>query len=152
MKSPRLILSTLIAALLIAPPLTFAMKPDNAIVARKSVMKVIGLNFGPMGQMVKGKIPFDKTVFAANALRVKLVADMSIEHYFPKGSEQGKDTTVKPAIWADWETFKAGLKDLRNESAKLADVAATGDEGRMRSQFLDTAKTCKSCHDDFREK
>ena len=152
MKRKTLITTVLAGALLGAGMVQAAMKPDDAIVARKAVMRVIGLNFGPLGAMVKGQIPFDNQVFAANAQRLKLVSEMPVEQYFPKGSETGKGTTVTREIWENWDDFENGLKKWRMELAKLAEVAQTGDEAAMRKQFSEAAKTCKGCHDDFREK
>ncbi|RMF17564.1 MAG: cytochrome c [Gammaproteobacteria bacterium] len=148
----KVLLTATLAATCWAGVAQAAMKPDDAIVARKAVMRVIGLNFGPLGAMVKGKVPFNQEVFKANTQRLKLVSEMPVEKYFPKGSETGKGTTVTQDVWNEWDEFEEGLKKWRMELSKLADVAQSGDEAAMRKQFAATAKTCKGCHDDFREK
>lgn len=127
---------------------------ERAINYRQGVMAVIGWNFGPMGAMVKGDRPFDKAVFARNAERVALMAPMALEG-FPAGSDTGTDkfpTRAKADAWLDQDKFKELMKKMEDETARLARVAKGGDEKAMKDQFGTTAKACKACHDDFREK
>ena len=62
------------------------MKPEAAIRARQSIMRVVALNFGPVSQMAQGKIAFNKEVFTVNALRLQSVWSMDVSRYFPAGS------------------------------------------------------------------
>jgi cytochrome c556 len=125
-----------------------AVTVDDAIKYRKSVYQVIKWNFGPMGAMVKGEMPFDAEAFARHAERVAALSGMPLEGFIPD-SDLG-DTTAKSEIWQQWDTFKSRMQDFETEAAKLAEVARGGDEKAIRAQFGATAKTCKACHDDFR--
>ncbi len=49
---------------------TAAVKPETAIHYRQSVYTMIGWNFGPMAQMVKGKTAWDATEFSKHAERI----------------------------------------------------------------------------------
>jgi len=122
---------------------------EEAIDYRSSVMTVMRWNVGPMGDMVKGKKPFDAAKFANHAQDLARTATLDILAGFPEGSDLG-ETDARPEIWMSWDDFKGKLEALRTESAKLAEVAASGDEAAMKKQFGATAKTCKSCHDDFK--
>lgn len=124
-------------------------KPEDAIQYRQGVMRAVGWNFGPMGAMVKGERPFDRTFFARNAKRLAALSEMPLEGFVP-GTESG-DTRAKPEIWLDWDKYKASMERMGKASTKLAEVAVSGDEKAIKAQFGETAKTCKSCHDDFRK-
>lgn len=113
-------------------------------------MTVIKWQFEPMAAMVKGKMPFNKDLFAQNAAYLEVLSKLPLEGFTP-GSDKG-DTKAKPEIWTDWDKFKSRMNGFQMESAKLASVAKGGDMNAIRAQFGDTAKTCKACHDDFKKK
>jgi len=48
-------------------------KPEDAIRARQSIMRVVALNFGPLASMAQDKTPYNKDVFLANAVRLEQV-------------------------------------------------------------------------------
>ncbi|MFZ5559092.1 MAG: c-type cytochrome [Pseudomonadota bacterium] len=146
----KLGIATIAAALASGTALAQSVKPEDAIKYRQGVLRAIGWNFGPMGAMVKGEIPFDKAKFERNAGRVAALAPMPWEG-FMAGTETG-DTRAKPEIWLDQEKFQKLAERMEAETAKLAEVARSGDEAKMKAQFGETAKACKACHDDFRKK
>jgi cytochrome c556 len=123
---------------------------ERAIAYRQGVYQVMAWNFGPMGAMVKGEIPFDATVFAKNAERVQLMSKMPLEGFIP-GSDKG-DTEAKPAIWQNWDDFKAKVEKLEQETAKLAELAKTATKvEEVTPQLGKTGKVCKGCHDDYKK-
>ena len=122
----------------------------EAIEYRQSVMKIVGWNFKPMGAMVKGERPFDAKAFAAHAKDLAAVSSVSILAGFPEDTD-GKGSKAKPEIWMKWDDFEEKMGAMKREVAKLGEVAAGGDEGAMKKQFGAAAKTCKGCHDDYKE-
>jgi cytochrome c556 len=132
-----------------------SMKPEASITARRAVLRVVALNFGPLGAMAKGDIPFDAEVFKTNSARMLAVSSMPLQDYFPEGTDEDAGdvkTRAMPEIWLDWEDFEQKLEAMRKEVAKLAEVAQSGDESAMKAQVGATGKSCKSCHDDYRNK
>ena len=121
-----------------------------AVDFRESAMTIYKWYLGPMGAMVKGKTPFDGKAFRERAEGLAAAAGLNLLAGFPEGSADG--TEARPEIWSRWSEFEEKYQALREQSARLAQVAATGDEAAMKAQFGETAKTCKGCHDDFREK
>ena len=121
-----------------------------AVDFRESAMTIYKWYLGPMGAMVKGKTPFDGKAFREHAEGLAAAAGLNLLAGFPEGSADG--TEARPEIWSRWSEFEEKYRALREQSARLAQVAATGDEAAMKAQFGETAKTCKGCHDDFREK
>jgi cytochrome c556 len=70
---------------------------------------------------------------------------------FPKGSGEGR-TKAKQEIWGNWSKFESAAKAFERESAKLAEVAESGDMEAFAKQVRTTAKTCGGCHKHFRER
>jgi cytochrome c556 len=126
-----------------------AVKPETAIAYRQAGYTMLGWNFGPMAQMVRGKTPWDATEFARRAERVALIAPQLLEG-FPQGSDTGATTEAKAEIWKNMDDFKLKMDDLVKQSRLLADVAKSGDEAKMKEQFKQTAEACKACHEKYR--
>jgi cytochrome c556 len=139
----------IIAAFAGAAVATAAVKPETAIHYRQSVYTMIGWNFGPLAQMVKGKSAWDAAEFSRHAERIAFLTPQLLEG-FPQGSDSGADTEAKPEIWNSMDDFKSKMDDLVKQSRLLADVAKGGDEAKMKEQFKHTASACKACHDKYR--
>ncbi|KPK09494.1 MAG: hypothetical protein AMJ64_00105 [Betaproteobacteria bacterium SG8_39] len=135
------------------------MKPEAAIRARQSIMRVMSLNFGPVAGMAQGKIAFNKDVFATNALRLESVWAMNVAAFFPAGSDKpvagskiAEFTRAKPEIWSQPDKFKQAQDTMTEAVGKLAAAVKSGDEGAMKAAAGGVGKACKGCHDDFQAK
>jgi len=146
---------TLVAAALSAavalPTVAHIEKTEPLQSLRQSYFALVGMTFGPMGDMVKGKIDWDQVTFERWARDLAAVSTYNVERGFAPGSEEGK-TRAKPEIWLDLEEFGEHLEELRAETAKLAEVAKTGDRDAIQAQFGATGKACKGCHDEYKAK
>jgi cytochrome c556 len=125
-------------------------KPEDAVKYRKAAFTVTAAHFVRMGAMAQGKVPFDAKLAAENA---EIVADMAKLPWqaFGEGTETA-DSKAKPEIWKQNAKFKELSDKFQSESVKLAAAAKTGKEDAFKAAFTATAGTCKSCHDDFRNK
>lgn len=130
---------------------SFAVKPEDAIKYRRGIMTAQGWNFGAMGAMVKGEVPYDKAEFLKRAENLAALSKMSLEGFTVEGSDKG-ETKAKPEVWTEMEKFKGGTMKLATESGKLVAAAQGDDMGAIKAQFNDVAKVCKGCHDNFRSK
>jgi cytochrome c556 len=147
----RFIATLAIGAALALPAVAHIEKSEPMQSLRQSYFALIGMNFGPMGDMVKGKIEWNAEQFSKLAAEVAAVASYSVERGFMPGTDMGK-TRAKPEIWDNMEDFTEKLEAFRTESAKLAEVAQSGDEDAIKEQFGATGQTCKSCHDEYKSK
>lgn len=86
----------------------------------------MGWNFGPIGQMAQGRIPFDAREFELRAGPVAALTPMLAESYGAE-SRDVAGSKARPARWARRADFDAKLKDLVDRSA-------------------DTAGACRACH------
>ena len=131
----------------LATPAVLA-KENPAIAYRKSVMTLLGSNFGPMSMTAKGDIPWDDARMAAWGKDLKTVTSLNILRGFPEDSGTGK-TNAKPEIWQNFDDFKKKLETMQLEAAKLGDLAAAGDRKAITEQIAVTGKSCKSCHEKY---
>jgi cytochrome c556 len=144
-----LIVLTLILGFLGVAYAQFA-KPEDAIQYRQSVMFLIGQHFGRMAAVVKGQSPYDKAVFEQNAALVDTLATLPWEAFMVPGTDKGK-TGLKSSAFKEKDKFMQDAKKMEAETAKLAATAQTGNMDAIKAQLGETAKSCKSCHDDFRK-
>ena len=125
-------------------------KPEDAIQYRQSVMFLIGQHFGRMAAVVKGQSPYDKAAFEQNAAIVDTLAALPWEAFMAPGTDKGK-TDLKSSAFKEKDKFMQDAKKMEAETAKLAKMAQTGNLDAIKTQFGETGKSCKSCHDDFRK-
>jgi cytochrome c556 len=127
-----------------------ASKLDDAVYYRQGVMNVFSWNAGQMAAMVKGEVPFDRAAFQGYATDLASAAALNLLPGFPEESAT-EDSDARDEIWLNWPDFESKLQTLRTESAKLAKVAEDGDEAAIKAQLDATRRTCKSCHDDYKQ-
>jgi len=138
------------AALALSATANAATEAEKAVEYRKSVFHVMGHNFHPMAEMVKGKIDFDAEEFATRAERVAQLSHMPLEG-FKEGTADVGGSEAKAKIWDNWDDFQDKLTTLQEKSAELAKVAEGGDMEAIAPKFKAVGKACKSCHDDYKE-
>jgi len=125
-------------------------KTEDAVKYRQSVMSVIGTHFTRMGAVVKGEAPYDRDAFEQNASLLATLTKLPWDAFMVAGSD--KDSKMKAEALAQKDKFMDLAKANRAEVAKLAAVAKGGDLNAVKAQFGETGKTCKACHDMYRNK
>ena len=129
-----------------------APKPENLIKWRQSAFQVVAWNSGRIKASLDGGYNKDQVLRSANAIAA--IANSGLGSLFAAGTETGKgwhDTTVKADAFANTAKFAEHGGDFAKESSELVRVvSAGGDAGAVKDQFARLQKTCKSCHDDFR--
>lgn len=128
-----------------------APKPEQLIKWRQSAYQVIGWNTGRVKANVDGSYNKDEVIRAANTIAA--VANSGLPSLFPAGTETGKgwkDTTVKATLFSDASGAAAAQAAFGKEATELARLAQAGDVAAVKAQLAALQKTCKACHDDFR--
>ncbi len=123
---------------------------EDAIKYRQSAFTLVKGNLGPMGAMVKGETPFDSAAFQRHAENLAALSMMTGDGFI-EGSDLG-DTKARPAVWEKRAAFDEKMEEFRKASADLAAAAKSGNLDTVKRPFAVAAKTCKSCHDDFKSK
>jgi cytochrome c556 len=125
-------------------------KPEDAIRYRQSALFVMSQHFGRIGAVVKGERPYSKEEVVKNAAIAEQMSSLHWDAFAP-GTDKG-NTRAKPEIWSNPAQFKSAAEKMEQEMHKLATVAKGGDLNAIKTQFGETGKACKACHDDFRKK
>jgi cytochrome c556 len=113
------------------------------------VYHVIVWNYMQMGEMVKGKKPYDAADYSKRAERIAALSTQLEEGFVPNSA--GRDSTeAKAEIWSNWDDFKSKLGDFERESKALAEVAKTGKFDDVKAQHAKVSGTCKACHDKYK--
>lgn len=123
---------------------------ERALEYRQGAMNVYSWNMKAMGDMMKGKKPYDGEAFARHASDLAAAASLDLLAGFPPESDSG-ETDARADIWFDFEDFTQKLEDLRSASQNLSQVAAGGDKEAMGEALGKTGKSCKACHDSYKD-
>jgi cytochrome c556 len=145
----------LVIGLTLSVPGMAAKDPNkSAIKARQGEMQLRAFNAGPLFAMAKGKMEYDadKASMLANNL-VKLL-DIDIRSAWVKGTDNENypdNTTSLPKIWTTYPEIGKYGKKYATAVRELAAVAGEG-KSKLKSKIGALGKSCKGCHDEFREK
>jgi len=144
----KLAIASLAGTLLLGAVNVQADDIEDAIEYRQGIFTAMKWYFGPMGAMVKGDMPYDQAEFTRRAEQFAKLTPMA-EEGFVEGSAEGSEAL--PEIWEDMDTFSAGFDKLETAANALVAASKTGDMGQIKPAFGEVAKSCKGCHDNFRE-
>ena len=129
-----------------------APRPEALVKWRQSAFQVIGWNTGRIKSALAGRYDAHEVRSAANALAA--VASAGLPELFAAGTADTKGwraTSASDAVFSEAAKFRALSEDFARQTAELARLAAGSDAGAVRTQFEKVAKTCKGCHDRYRE-
>lgn len=126
--------------------------PANLIKYRQSIMKAIGGHMGALAGVAKGEVSFTDEV-GGHAHAINQMSK-GLARLFPKGSgSEAGETRALPVIWEKWSDFEAAVDRLKSESAKLEELAKSGDREAIATQVGSLGKNgCGGCHTTFRKK
>jgi cytochrome c556 len=114
---------------------------------RVGVMKAIGGQMTSLGASLKGQVYTENLKLHASAMAS--MADI-VPQVFPKGSGVEKSETL-PAVWEKPEEFKQRMDDFVSAAKQLEKIVSSDDMKAIGGGVQKLGKTCKGCHDDFRE-
>ena len=127
---------------------------EKAIKARQSEMQLRSFNAGPLFGMAKGKMPYDAELAGKLAANLKLLLDVDNGRAWAEGPDNsaypGKTTSL-PKIWTTYPEIAEYGKNYKKAVMDLA-AAAGGGVDALKKAIGPLGKSCKACHDDFREK
>ena len=126
----------------------------KAIKARQGEMQLRSFNAGPLFGMAKGDIEYDAEMANKLAGNLKLLLDLDMSRSWPSGSDNGNyagKTTALPKIWTTYPEISEYGKKYAMAVTELAAAAGNGRDA-LKSKIGALGKSCKGCHDEFREK
>jgi len=104
-----------------------------------------------MGDMVKVDGDFDAEIFAARAADFERLSHIPWAGFSVEGAMPGDNTDALPAIWDNWSDFQQKADEFTKRTSDLLAATASGDLATIQPAFMEAAKSCKGCHDDYRD-
>jgi cytochrome c556 len=99
---------------------------------------------------IKGNLSGDAAMIAQKASEIEAWAK-EIVNFFPEGSNQSPSEAL-PAIWKEFDRFTELAKANARAAGKLKTLAQSGaDTNALTNGFKALGKTCKDCHNDYKE-
>lgn len=151
-----LALTTVVAALL-ASASAFAKPAANekhanwATKVRKANFTLLGHNMGPLGGMLKGRVPFDAQTVAEKATMINYLANMIADTSKVDTSKFKVETEALDKIWQNQDDYNEKIQALIDASAKVKEIALTGSESDVKKAMGKMGKSCGSCHDSYKQ-
>ncbi len=121
---------------------------------RMGAMKSLGDAMKRLTAIMKGEAPYDSYAVVRNADFLVRHGGDAMTRMFPVGSNPHPSEAL-PTIWEEWPKFENLAQDLTRKASALRTVAQTPSANPSDAairHFRDTARTCKACHDDFRQR
>ena len=120
---------------------------DKNVKERMMLMKEMANNTKTIGQMLKGKTPFDAD---EAKLALERLSSLSLEtpKVFKVNASDPK-SEARPAIWDEFDEFTRLSKDLAETSLVLAGSIDSIDD--LRPALKGVSSGCKACHRQYRE-
>ena len=114
---------------------------------RSAVMKAVGGHMASIGASLKGQVFTENLKIHASSM-----ADLAdiVPNVFPEGSGVDKSEAIA-AIWEQPENFKSRMDDFVTAAKQLEQLAQGTDIKATLGGVQKLGKSCKGCHDDFRE-
>lgn len=109
--------------------------------SQKDAMKI-------MGDMAKGKVPFDAAKAAKAADEIEKTSKQ-IPELFPEGTG-GHPSEAKPEVWTKWDEFTADAEGLEVAAKELILALEAPGAPDWKTKFKGVVDACKTCHKSFR--
>jgi cytochrome c556 len=125
---------------------------QQAVDLRQSLLRVISYSFGPIGGMLKNKVPFDAAVVQKSSARLEQLTPMISEVFQTDTRKFTLKTKAREGIWTNKSDFQGKNDDLVKAVQNLSMVAKSGDKKQFMQAAAAVGKACGACHDSFRDK
>ncbi len=129
---------------------SFAYAQQEPQSVRQAQMKAVGQSMGALGAIAKGERPFDAAT-VQTALEAINTNMKSFPDQFPAGTEAGLETEAAPAIWGDFDDFRAKSDKLAAEAETLL-ASAPENQAGVGAAMKALGATCSDCHETYRVK
>ncbi len=128
---------------------------NDLIKYRQSGYSFMAWNMGKIKAQLDNPAKFDKDQVQAAAKVIAAIANSGMGALYAPGTETGKGwvpTHAKPELFKEKEEVGKLAGDLRSAAGKLETAAASADQAAIKAAFGEVGKSCKACHDKYREK
>lgn len=147
----KLTLLTLVAAIALLAGCNDRVKdthPQQLVSKRQAIFKQFTKTLEPMGLVARERQDYVKATFVANAQALQELSTQPWAYFSADGNYP--PTRAKPDVWAKASEFKQAQDNYLAAVTRLVDVAGSADMQAIRASVEAVQKSCKSCHEQFR--
>jgi len=154
MNSLSKVAAVLLGLTLVMPVLAHKDPNKGAIDARQGEMQLRAFFAEPLFAMAKGKMPYDAEQAQALADNLVKLIDIDVGRAWVKGSDKTAYPDHTDALPEIWTTYPEIGKYADKYDVAVKELAAEAGKGQkaLRSKIGALGKSCKGCHDEFRQK
>lgn len=135
----------------LAEPAKSAKQAKAVTEYRQAILKLVKSNVGALGAMNKGAIPFNAQTLQTNAVRLEQLSLMLKDYFATDTSGFDVDTAALDKIWSNQADYKDKISALTTAATNLNKVATAGDTAKFKPAIGQVFKSCKGCHDNYKE-
>ena len=122
--------------------------PQQLVTQRQAIFKKMTKTLEPLGLVARGHKDYAKVEFMEGAQALK---DLSSQPWvFFSADGNYPPTKAKPAVWSQAAEFKQAADTYQGNVDKLVAVSGSADLPAISAAVDAVQKSCKSCHDQFR--
>ena len=122
--------------------------PDQPVSKRRAVFKQFTRTLEPMGLVARNRKDYNPREFNISALELEKISKQPWAYFTPDSNYP--PTHAKAEVWQKSVEFKQAQEDYLATVSQLVTAAQAGDMDRIRPAVNDVQKSCKSCHNQFR--
>ena len=134
-----------------AEPAKSAKQAKDVTQFRQAILTLVKSNVGVLGAMNKGVIPFDVETMQTNSLRIQQLSLMMEDYFATDTTGFDVETAALDKIWENQGDFKDKISALSTAASNLNKVAKAGDASQFKPAIEQIFKSCKGCHDKYKE-
>ncbi len=135
---------TVAAVVAIAAPGAVRADDQDTVAYRQLIMKTLGEQAQSIGMIVQGKAPAENIAVHAQVLAIAANAGIDAFTLKVQGGE------ARPDVWTKWDDFSKKMAEFSANASDLAKAAKAGGVEAVKAK-MQSALTCKGCHDVYRE-
>lgn len=122
--------------------------PDQLVTKRIAIFKQFTRTLEPMGLVARERQDYNRREFTLNALALEKLSSQPWAYFTPDGNYP--PTHAKAEVWQKPAEFKAAQDQYLATVQELVKAAQGGDLALIRPAVNEVQKSCKSCHNQFR--
>ena len=122
--------------------------PQQLVTKRQAIFKDFTRTLEPMGLVARDRKPYNPREFNLQALELQRLSTLPWGHFTSDGNYP--PTRAKPDVWQKPADFKQAQDHYAQTVSQLLKASQAGDLDAIRPAVDAVQKSCKSCHDSFR--
>jgi cytochrome c556 len=122
--------------------------PQQLLTKRIAIFKKMTKTLEPLGLVVRGRQDYVKSEFVDGAQALKDLSTQPWAYFTADGNYP--PTRAKPEVWSKPDEFKLAQNKYLASVDKLVAVSDSADMAAMGAAVDAVQKSCKNCHDQFR--